>query len=56
VEKGVSLQQLNPGATLEVFDYCRMMPEQEQPDKFNALVRATFLARAIAAGSEASGG
>ena len=52
VEKGVSLQELNPRATLEVFDYCRMMPEQEQPEKFNALVRDTFLARAAAAASE----
>ena len=24
-----------------------MMPEQEQPEKFNSLVRATFLARAV---------
>jgi len=31
-----------------------MMPEQEQPEKFNALVRDTFLARSIAAGSEGS--
>jgi pimeloyl-ACP methyl ester carboxylesterase len=52
VEKGVSLQELNPRATLEVFDYCRMMPEQEQPEKFNALVRATFLARSAAAASD----
>jgi len=52
VEKGVSLQELNPRASLEVFDYCRMMPEQEQPEKFNALLRATFLLRSAAAGSE----
>jgi pimeloyl-ACP methyl ester carboxylesterase len=52
VETGISLQQLNPHATMEVFDYCRMMPEQEQPDRFNALVRNTFLARSAAAGSE----
>jgi pimeloyl-ACP methyl ester carboxylesterase len=42
VEKGISLQELNPRARLEVFDYCRMMPEQEQPEKFNALVRDAF--------------
>jgi pimeloyl-ACP methyl ester carboxylesterase len=54
VEKGVSLVELNPRASLEVFDYCRMMPEQEQPEKFNALVRAAFLARSAAAGSESS--
>jgi pimeloyl-ACP methyl ester carboxylesterase len=41
--------KLNSGARLEVFDYCRMMPEQEQPEKFNALVEATFLARSVAA-------
>src|SRR5882672_12027820 len=51
-EKGASLQELNSRASLEVFDYCRMMPEQEQPEKFNALARATFLARSLAAGSE----
>jgi pimeloyl-ACP methyl ester carboxylesterase len=52
LEKGFSLRELNSRARLEVFDYCRMMPEQEQPKKFNALVRATFLARSAAAGSE----
>lgn len=50
--KAVSLLQLNPRAALEVFDYCRMMPEQEHPEKFNALVRNTFLARSAVAGSE----
>jgi pimeloyl-ACP methyl ester carboxylesterase len=49
LEKGVSLVRLNPRASLEVFDYCRMMPEQEHPEKFNALVRDTFLARSAAA-------
>jgi pimeloyl-ACP methyl ester carboxylesterase len=53
LEKGLSLQKLNPGASLEVFDFCRMMPEQEQPEKFNALVRATFLARSAAAAGAA---
>ncbi|MEP6913097.1 MAG: alpha/beta fold hydrolase [bacterium] len=52
VEKGFSLLRLNPRAALEVFDHCRMMPEQEHPEKFNALVRDTFLARSAAAGSE----
>jgi pimeloyl-ACP methyl ester carboxylesterase len=51
LDKGVSLLQLNPRAALEVFDYCRMMPEQEQPERFNDLVRETFLARAAAASS-----
>ena len=54
LEKGLSLQELNPRASLEVFDYCRMMPEQEQPEKFNSLVRFVFLARSAAAGSETS--
>ena len=52
LEKGVSLQALNPRSTLEVFDYCRMMPEQEQPERFNALVRTNLLARSAAAASE----
>jgi hypothetical protein len=50
----LSLSELNTKASLEVFDYCRMMPEQEQPERFNFLVRATFLARSLAAGSESS--
>jgi pimeloyl-ACP methyl ester carboxylesterase len=49
VATGVSLLQLNPLASLEVFDYCRMMPEQEHPERFNDLVRETFLARSDAA-------
>jgi len=54
LEKGVALEELNPRATLEVFDYCRMMPEQEQPEKFNALVRDTFLARSAATAASES--
>jgi len=49
LDQAVSLMKLNSGARLEVFDYCRMMPEQEQPEKFNALVETTFLARSVAA-------
>ena len=49
VEKGMKLLQLNPRAVAEVFDYCRMMPEQEHPERFNALVREAFLARSAAA-------
>lgn len=49
VDKGISLLDLNPRARLEVFDYCRMMPEQEQPERFNLLVRETFLHRSAAA-------
>jgi len=55
LDKARALQGVNPRARLEVFDYCRMMPEQEQPEKFNSLVRATFLARAAAAGSDSTG-
>jgi pimeloyl-ACP methyl ester carboxylesterase len=54
LETALSLQQLNPRARLEVFDYCRMMPEQEHPERFNEVVRAAFLARSSAAGSESS--
>lgn len=45
----VSLLEANPDARLEVFDYCRMMPEQEHPERFNDLVRDAFLARSAAA-------
>lgn len=49
VEKAVALLQSNPLARLEVFDYCRMLPEQEHPEKFNVLVRDAFSARSAAA-------
>ena len=49
VAQAVALLEANPRASLEVFDYCRMMPEQEHPEKFNALVRDAFLARSVAA-------
>jgi pimeloyl-ACP methyl ester carboxylesterase len=49
LENATALLQLNPRARLEVFDYCRMMPEQEHPEKFNELVRAALLARSAAA-------
>lgn len=55
LDKAWALQELNSRARLEVFDYCRMMPEQEQPETFNSLVRATFLSRAAAAGSDSFG-
>ncbi|MGH9871802.1 MAG: alpha/beta fold hydrolase [Pyrinomonadaceae bacterium] len=54
LEKAYALLELNPRASLEVFDYCRMMPEQEQPERFNSLVRDTFLARSVAAGTDSS--
>jgi pimeloyl-ACP methyl ester carboxylesterase len=40
--KASALLDLNPKAELEVFDFCRMLPEQEHPELFNALVRETF--------------
>lgn len=49
IQQGMSLLELNPRASLEVFDFCRMMPEQEQPEKFNSLVRAALLAQSAAA-------
>jgi pimeloyl-ACP methyl ester carboxylesterase len=52
LDQAYSLAQSNPLARVELFDYCRMMPEQEMPEKFNALIHDTFLARSIAAGSD----
>ena len=49
VAKAVELLQLNPNARLEVFDFCRTMPEQEHPEKFNALVLESFRTRAAGA-------
>lgn len=49
VENAVELLRLNPQARVEVFDYCRMMPEQELPERFNVLVRKSLLPRAISA-------
>ena len=49
VATAVELLQLNPNARLEVFDFCRMMPEQEHPEKFNALVLESLRARAVGA-------
>jgi pimeloyl-ACP methyl ester carboxylesterase len=40
--KANALLDLNPRAELEVFDFCRMLPEQEHPELFNALVKDTF--------------
>lgn len=43
LQKQTALMESNANARLEIFDYCRMMPEQEHPEKFNALVREAFL-------------
>lgn len=42
VSKAIALLGLNPSARLEVFDFCRVWPEQEHPEKFNALARDWF--------------
>ena len=49
IENAAALLQLNPHTRLEIFDYCRMMPEQEHPEKFNALVRSALIARSTTA-------
>ena len=45
ISKADSLLSLNQRAQLEVFDFCRMMPEQEHPEKFNRLVQESFVKR-----------
>ena len=42
IQQGASLLEVNPRARLVIFDYCRMMPEQENPERFNELVRDAF--------------
>jgi pimeloyl-ACP methyl ester carboxylesterase len=49
LEQAAELLSLNPRAGLEIFDRCRMMPQEEHPEKFNALVRSKLLARPAAA-------
>jgi pimeloyl-ACP methyl ester carboxylesterase len=49
IEQAAELLRLNPRATLEVFDHCRMMPQEEQPERFNEFVRHTLLSRSAAA-------
>ncbi len=45
VTKALELLQLNSKVRLEVFDFCRTMPEQEHPEKFNTLVLESLRAR-----------
>lgn len=42
IEQAATLLRLNPRARLEVFDHCRMMPQEEHAERFNALLRETF--------------
>lgn len=44
VSRAIAMLDLNPRARLEIFDFCRVMPEQEHPEKFNALAREWFKA------------
>jgi len=39
IDQAGQLLSLNPRARLEVFDRCRMMPQEEHAERFNALLR-----------------
>ena len=45
VEQAATLLRLNPRARVEVFDRCRMMPQEEHAERFNATLREIFAAR-----------
>lgn len=49
LEHAALLLKLNPRVGLEIFDRCRMMPQEEEPAKFNALVRSKLHTRSAAA-------
>ena len=49
VTQAAALLKLNPRARLEVFDRCRMMPQTEHAEKFNALIRTSLHTRSAAA-------
>ncbi|MBV9957562.1 MAG: alpha/beta fold hydrolase [Acidobacteria bacterium] len=49
IEQAAELLRLNPRAGLELFDRCRLTPPEEDPERFNALVRRTLGARLVAA-------
>ncbi len=42
IEQAGQFLRLNPRARLEVFDRCRMMPQEEHAERFNALLRDAF--------------
>jgi pimeloyl-ACP methyl ester carboxylesterase len=42
IEHAGQLLRLNPRARLELFDRCRLMPQEEHADRFNALLRETL--------------
>ena len=45
LEHAAELLSLNPRAGLEIFDRCRMMPQEEHAEKFNTLLRNTLYER-----------
>ncbi len=49
LDQAAELLHLNPSATLEIFDRCRMMPQEEHPERFNVLVRDRLGMRSRAA-------
>lgn len=49
LERALELLQLNPNARLEIFNHCKMSPPEENPEKFNSLMRKIVLARIAAA-------
>ncbi len=49
IEQAAELLRLNPRAELRVFDRCRLTPPEEDPERFNDLVRQTLGARLVAA-------
>ncbi len=49
IEQAAMLLRLNSRARLEVFDRCRMMPQEEHAERFNSLLRDTLDTRASAA-------
>lgn len=51
LDQAAALLQLNPRARLEIFDRCRMMPQEEHAEKFNTLLRDTLRVHAIARSS-----
>lgn len=48
VQNAAALLRLNARARLEVFERCRMMPQEEHAERFNALLRDTFRPRPTA--------
>ncbi|MCA1593177.1 MAG: alpha/beta fold hydrolase [Acidobacteria bacterium] len=48
IEQAAMLLRLNPRVRLEVFDRCRMMPQEEHSERFNSLLRDVLRARSVA--------